>query len=567
MRWVASLLVVPVLAVGCSLPLSRRVHEVDAGQPLRRQQGDLQVLPPGPKKGQSPQDVVQGFLGAQANPDDHHAIAREFLTTAAAATWQDDAEVQVYDPDSLRMRAQGGEGSPTVTVALIVSGQVRGDGSYLAQSAAHVTEQYSATRVRGDWRLSQVPAGLRLTPADRDRSYQASSVYYLAPKTGESPPHVVPDEVFVPVGPDPALALVQRLLRPPSQSLAGTVTSALPAGTALRSVAISGSGVVTVDLAAGLAELPPASRQSLSAQLVWTLRDLGPTFSGLRLLSGGVPLPVPTVGPVQDAGSWNTYDPEGLGPNPPYYFVTARRLRASVTLPSGPATAGEAGDRGSVPVDSVAVTPDRTQVALLTGRAPGRVTVRTGPLRGPVYAEGPTVRDLTSPTWGSGQYGLWMLEGGRRVVLLPRGSKALVAVPVVLQPAGPLQALALSRDGARVALVIGGVLYVGRVEVVEGRPRVAGLTLVLPGLTRATCVAWSSGTELAVLGQLARPNQVLLVAVDGSSVTTLNSSGLTPVSLAASSAGLVVGSRSALYQASGRGFVRVQTGDLPVFPG
>ncbi len=561
------LLVVPLLAAGCSLPLSRRVHEVDAAQPQRRQQGDLQVLPPGPKTGQSPEDVVQGFLGAQANPDDHHAIAREFLTAAAAATWQDDAEVQVYDPDSLRVRAVGAEGSPQVTVALTVSGQVRGDGSYLARPATQVAEEYRVARVRGDWRLSQVPAGLRLTPADRDRSYQASSIYYLAPNAGESPLHVVPDEVFVPVGPDPARALVQRLLRPPSRALAGTVTSALPAGTALRSVDLNGSGVVTVDLGAGLEQLPAARRQSLSAQLVWTLRDLGPTFSGLRLLSGGVPLPVPTVGAVQDAGSWNSYDPEGLGPNPPYYFVTARRLRASVALTSGPATAGEAGDRGSVPVDAVAVTPDRTQVALLAGRAPEPVTVRTGPLRGPAYQEGATAPGLSSPTWGSGQYGLWMLEGGRRVVLMPRGSKTLLAVPVVPQPAGPLQALALSRDGARAALVVGGLLYVGRVEVAGGRPRVAGLTLVLPGLTRATRVAWSSGTELAVLGYLTRPNQVLQVAVDGSSVTTLNSSGLTPVSLAASSAGLVVGSGTALYQASGRGFVRVQAGGLPVFPG
>ncbi|MCW2600348.1 MAG: Lipoprotein LpqB, beta-propeller domain-like protein [Frankiales bacterium] len=557
-------------AAGCSLPLPQHVQAVREVQPQRRQDDAIQVLPAGPQEGQPPIEIVQGFLGAQANAEGQHAIARQFLTDRAAAAWRDEAGVQVYDPDRLEVKqspdSAASGGSSTVSVTSIVSGQVRADGSYVARTASRVTESYQLERVKGQWRLSVVPAGLRLTAADRQRSYQASDVYYLAPAVRGSPAHLVPDQVFLPVGADPAKTLVQRLLQPPSQAVAGSVTSALPSGTQLRSVSTTASGLVTVDLGPSLARLPSSARQALSAQLVWTLRDLGPAFTGLRLLSGGAPLKVPTAGQVQDAGDWNAYDPEGLGPNPPYFFVASRRLHASVTLPSGPATAGDAGDPQAVPVDAIAVTPDRTQVALLDGVAPGAVKVRTGPLRGP-YTTGPTADGLSSPTWGSGQLGLWLLQGRRKVVLLSNGRTNLQRVTVLGQPPGDLQALSLSRDGARAALVVGGRLFVGRVEAVAGVPRIVGLSLVLPGLHSATGVAWSSGTELAVLGTLTRAAQVLQVAVDGSSVTVLNSSGLTPVAIAASSAGLLVASGDGIYAVSGRGFTRVQSGSSPDFPG
>ncbi len=193
--------------------------------------------------------------------------------------------------------------------------------------------------------------------------------------------------------------------------------------------------------------------------------------------------------------------------------------------------------------------------------------MRTGPLRGPVYTTGPTALGLASPTWGSGQYGLWMLQSGRRVVLLPNGKRQLQPVALPSLPPGRLDSLALSRDGARAALVIAGNLYVGRVDVVAGFPRIAGLSLVLPKLAHATRVAWASGIELVVIASLTRDAQVLRVAVDGSAVTALNSSGLVPVAVAASSAGLLLLAGDGLYAAAGRGFNRVQSGSAPAFPG
>lgn len=558
-----------LLVTGCSLPLSSRVHSVGEVSPEQRQGAALQVIPPGPKADATPVEAVLGFLGAQASADGRHAIARQFLTPRERPRWSDDVEVQVYDPDRLTVQAvPGGDpGTAVVRVITRVTGRVRADGSYVTLAGQRVEEEYRLLHQRGGWLLDDVPAGLRLTAADRQRAFTAQDVYYLAPQPAGDQPHLVPDQVFLPVGGDPATTLVGRLVRPPSVALAGSVRTAVPEGARLGRASLSTSGVVTVDLT-GVPKPPTGqSAQDLSAQLVWTLRSLGSAFRGLRLLVDGRPLAVPGEGPLQHVGDWDTYDPEGLGPNPPYFFTSGRRLRSSVELPAGPATAGDVGDGRAVAVDAVAVTPDRTRVALLEAPGAAVTTVRVGPLRGqsfPVVARG---QALTSPTWGSGDLGLWLLSDGRQVVRVARGR--LDPVVVAGMPGGRVSALALSRDGVRVGLVVGGRLYVGRVQLQDGRPRVTGLSLVLPGLHGVSALAWSSSTDLVVLGYLNRARQVLRVAVDGSSLQALNTAGLVPTEVAASAVGVVVVSGSRLYLSQGGSFHQVQSyaSQAPVFPG
>jgi hypothetical protein len=570
MRAPALPLVLVLLATGCSLPLSQEVHSVGAVSPEQRQGAALQVIPPGPKADATPVEAVLGFLGAQASTDGRHAIARQFLTARERTAWDDDAEVQVYDPDQLTVQALPGGDPSTAVVRVVtrVTGRVRADGSYVVLAGERVEEAYRLRRQRGSWLLDDVPAGLRLTAADRQRAFAARDVYYLAPNVAGELPHLVPDQVFLPVSGDPATTLVGRLVRPPSVALAGSVRTAVPEGARPGRVALSSSGVVTVDLT-GIATPPTGQQaQDLSAQLVWTLRSLGSAFRGLRLLVNGRPLAVPGEGDVQRAGEWDTYDPEGLGPNPPYFFTSRRRLRASVELPPGPATAGDVGDGRAVAVDVAAVTPDRTRVALVESPGAAVTTVRVGPLRGqsfPVVARGSA---LTSPTWGSGDLGLWLLRDARQVVRVAGGGLRPVAVSGL--PRGRLTRLALSRDGVRVALVVAGRLYVGRVELVGGAPRVTGLARVLPALRDVTDVAWSSDTELVVLGVLTRARQALRLAVDGSSLQALNTAGLAPTQLAASAVGVVVVSGGRLYlSAQGGAFRQVQADSsrAPVFPG
>ena len=94
-RWLPVVLV--LLLSGCSLPLPSGVKTA-AGLPAEQQPNGevLQVQPPPPKPGQTPKEIVQGFLQAQASAEDSHAVARSFLTAALAQSWDDTAGVQVY---------------------------------------------------------------------------------------------------------------------------------------------------------------------------------------------------------------------------------------------------------------------------------------------------------------------------------------------------------------------------------------------------------------------------------------------------------------------------------------
>lgn len=578
-----------VLATGCSLPLPRGVRDAGPAPTEQSRSGGISVLPPGPRSGAVPVDVVQGFLGAQSSAQGRHAIARSFLAAGLRQSWDDAAGVQVIDPATLQVEqlpALSRNDEATVTVTAGVTGRVFPDGSY-AVADTTLTESYRLQRPRGgQWRLIDVPAGLRLTTADRLRSYRSLRTYYLAVgDAAEHPgtPHLVPDQVLLPVPggappQDVATALVARLLHPPTQELGDSVRSAVPRGAGLRSVRLSTSGTVTVDLS--LTGPPPSGRvaQDLSAQLVWTLRDLGPTFTGLRLLAGGERLAVPGEGAVQAGGEWDVYDPDGLAPSPPVYYVASRRLRAvgGTTLPAGPATAGELGDGHAVPVDAVAVTPDRSRLALLARLSGNRVAVRLGTPSAPSYAVAFTGDRLRSPSWGSGGRGLWLLRGDRQVLLL--GSGAPRRVDVENPPAGPWTSLALSRDGVRVALVAAGRLYLGRVAP-GPLPLLVGLHQVAPSVLSATVTAWDSATSVVVLGSLQQTFLPVRVAVNGATVAPLDGPGLPgrPIALTASPAGTVVtvagqgkgasGSASRLYLANGSGFSGSATGSAPAYPG
>ena len=554
--WVLSAL----LLAGCSLPLSRGVHVSRDVQIEQRDPGDIQVLPPGPPKRASPVDIVQGFLGAESSPDGDHAIARQYLT--ADAHWAD-KEVQVYDPASLRIEeSTSGPSSVDVTVTFTKLGLLTKDGAYATLTPTRVLEGYTLVQGQsGQWRISSPPFGLRLTPADRDRSFRARRLFYLSPSP-KATLHVVPDLVLLPVGVDPVRGALQRLLQGPSVGLQGSVTSAFPAGTRLLSVAVDASGLYTIDLSSEVLQAEGAQRQGLSAQLVWTLRGLDPRFQRLRLTSGGVSLAVPSEGDVQKAEDWNVFDPEGLADGP-LYFIAGDRLR---TTTSGEGVGAGPPASGGLDVDAVAVTPDRTRIALLH-RTGTQVSVRVGPVTAASYPVVLTAPGLSSPSWGSGELGLWLLDRAGQVMLLRSvGRPARVAVEGVT---GRITSLAVSRDGARIALVCRGVLYVGRIVGGGSAVRVVHAVPVVPELTGVTRAVWRDGTTLVALGALQQTFVPVVLTVDGSNLRSLSDSGLPskPEELAGSSLGTVLTASGRLYLLTTLGFRAGPLGRGPSYPG
>lgn len=580
MRRLAGLLCLLLLAA-CGLPLDDGVQvpkQVTAGQ---QQRGDIQVLPPGPDPQNTPLQVVRGFFGAQSNPNDRHASARAFLTAARAKSWKDSGPVSVFD--TAPAIEPVGDRVDLFSVSGRRVGLINGDGSY-TRGNERITVTVRVVRTgqsgKGPWQLADVPDGLLLSSADRDRSFRWRSVYFLAPAaegtTGAST-HLVPDPVYVPITADPAQALVERLLAGPSVPLGDSVETAVPDDTTLlRPVATDAAGVVTVDLSRQVADAPREQKEQLSAQLVWTLRGVQSAFSKLRLRSDGRDVALGGSGDAdgpQDRSDWPSYDPDGVPANAPAYYVSGRRLRSlDGGLTGGPAS----DDRNQQLIDAGAVSTRGGTLAVLTDEGAEWV-LRTGPVSGPL-----TVRHhstaLVSPSWGSGDQGVWFVDGNR--VMLAPASGPVRAVPVDgIRPFGPVSRIQVSRDGARVALVAGvgraRRLVVGRVRLSAGQIRVVALRAIAPGVSDVRDVSWESATSLVVLGRVGTPPLPVRVAVDGSSFAPLIRVGLElsqPVSLsAAPGRPLVVAADSDgttwLFRDTGRQYAREARGYAPFYQG
>ena len=321
------LLVLLLLLPGCGLPLTEGVRSAGdaAGAAPADQQNPagIQVLPPGPQEGATAVELVEGFLRAQSSPGDAHAVARQFL--APGTVWDDGQMVVVYVATSPTVTLDP-EQADRVLTRLETVGSISGDGAYQLQSGT-LTERYTVgPDPAGRLRLTGVPPGLRLTPADRALSFRPYEIHFLGRAPDGSPTgRLVSDRVFLPVTADPAQAMVDALLRGPSLPLQGAAASAVPAGTTLAAPVRVEGGVVTVDLSTSVRGLDARARQRLSAQLVWTLH---PTYTAIRLLVEGEPFVVEGAQQVQDISDWPGYDPTRVEGDAPLLYLQDRSLRS-----------------------------------------------------------------------------------------------------------------------------------------------------------------------------------------------------------------------------------------------
>jgi hypothetical protein len=567
-----------LLVAGCGLPMAGGVQEPGA-LPSQQSQGggDIQVLPPGPRDDASAFEIVRNFFGAQSDPADGHASARQFLAPELQRTWRDTGVVSVFGTE-LEVDPLAADRF-RVTGALV--GRIGTDGAYGPADGTIDVQVQLRRGPRGRWLISKVPDGLLLSAADRDRSFRARSVYFLAPPASPSVPssHVVPDPIFLPVAADPADALVRRLLAGPSRPLGDSVRTAFPPGTTIRRVIADPAGIVTVDLSAQVGSAPQLQKEQMSAQLGWTL--LGgsdTTYSSVRLESVGRPVAIRGPGgqadDTQDRTDSASYDPDGLSARATLYYIGGRRLRQLDP------TAGPVSDAsGQVVVDQAAASPRGGSLALLSHGRRGDV-LQTGPASGPFPVRA-QARSLASPTWGSGEAGVFYLDDGA-VELAPLAG-APVQVPVDgIAPYGPMRSIRVSRDGARAAIVAGTgasrCLLVGRLATRGGTLHILDLRDVAPAVTDVRDLAWDSATSVIVLGRMAGVSAPIRVVIDGSSVALVPRVFLTqgtPLSVAAApkrplAIGASLDGQPVLLRDNGSGAYSQESGivgGLPFYPG
>ena len=424
-----------VLALaGCaSIPTSGPVR---SGGDLRLQRADdgVSVIGEPPRPGATPSQIVNGFLDSSADFQNDHEVARLYLTTAASRAWRPQAGTQVYDKTELSVEQSSADASTFVFDAPAV-GDIAGDGTYSrAEVGPPVIRQFRLAKVNGQWRIADLDDGLLLSSSELGDTYRQVSLYFLAP----SGVTLVPDPVLIPELPGLSTKVVARLLRGPTSALRGAVTTAFPEGTSLdvSSVPVT-DGVATVQLDDTALRADDTARQQMSAQLVWTLKQLS-GVTAIRIRVGGEDLQVNSAGAVQQSTDWPTFDPDKVPSNLSAYVELDGRVGRYLEGKFSPVL-GEGG-LARPRVRTPAVSFDNARLAAVS--APAGHSVLVGRMQdGEKLAPriGGPDSDFSSPSWDRDN-GLWVVDrtDGRAVV--PRGRRHHAAAgrgALERRPAGP----------------------------------------------------------------------------------------------------------------------------------
>ncbi|KIF74686.1 lipoprotein LpqB [Streptomyces sp. 150FB] len=602
-RMPAVLAIVTLLLAGCaSIPDTGDVELVKAS-PHGESQVRVYAVPP-PAKAE-PDEIVDGFLEAMTSEDPDFAMARKYLTKQASRTWrpQDSTTVLSAAPDPAAPQGGQSAADPSgLKYPLYGERIAEVDASHAYQPAApaayhgeiHLAQQKAADGT--EWRIDRLPQGLLLGDSDFERSYRSVNKYYFA--SGQN--WLVADPVYIRkrIDPttrmDPVTQAISALLGGPTRWLGPAVDSMFPAGTHLatntRSLEFDDRNALKVPLNAAAAKAGGTQCRKMAAQLLFTLRDLTSTkIEQVELTAGGTRLCALTGDQAEG------YAPDratGAADSP--YFIDSTGKLTELDTSSGE-TAGKTpvigpfGD-GTLKLGSVAVSRDEKRAAGVGEDAKSlyvsSVISASDPGNPLVTSAGGDPKDrLSAPSW-DGQGDLWVADRDPhkpRLLRLQNGGGPAREVPVDGLGDGRIEALRVSADGVRIALLVNEkgrtTLEVGRIERhragVEPEVSVAELQSVAPQMETVTAVSWAGPSRLVVVGKEARGvQQVRYIQTDGSTSAAGVLPGLNQVTAIAADDDdqqpLVADSGDAgivRLPAGGNWQTMVGSGSSPVYPG
>jgi hypothetical protein len=495
-----------LLAAGCAnIPSSSRPQIISETLPAAEPpaDSDLRYDAIVPRPGELPEDIVRDFLRVGGSYERDHARARAYLTEPGRKGWNDDSRVTVLD-DAPYLEVQ--DGGATVLMRAQQQGRIEG-GSYVPGSARY-PHTFQLKKVDGNWRIDNPPPGVLIEATPFEAAFRAYNVYFL----DSTRTRVVPDVRWYAAAREtlPSV-LVTAIEQGPSAWLDGAVESDLEEAT-LQSNVEQDSDRVKVYLG-GLGDRADTLSSAGFAQLVWTLNQLG--VGGVEIYIDGR-----LVGPrdaprrtLQQLSDWRGFGPDGLSASTPGYFVKNGAVWTTEDAP----LAGPAG-RSTYGAVAVALSTNGSSLAVVRRASGGRRVLLVGSagrLRPMV-----TGSTLTAPTWASEAGEVWTVQDGRNVVLVPAHGRA-TRVVAPLERIGPVRALRLSRDGSRVAVVVGPAgrerLHVGVViRDNNGSVRIERLRELDVGEVPVSDVSWSDALTLVALVRAGQQDSALYaVGIDG----------------------------------------------------
>ncbi len=548
------------LTACAGVPSSGPIQQGPAVAPAGDDQLIARIANP-PTAGMTPEQVVRGFQEATASPDAKYQIARLYLTPSASAAWDPSSGVLIYDSSGLTLTSV----ATSVDVVGRTSGTIGSTGEYsVAAPGTKLSTSYGMQRIDGEWRISAPPDGLVLGAADIERGYRSYDLYFFARDFGV----LVPTPVTVPLtGSGLATLLVRTLVAGPTPWIAPAVTTAFPEGTRLTvdSVPVV-DGIAQVDLTPEVLRADDTTRQKLSAQLVWTLRQL-PDVTSVQVTVNGQPLPVPGVPSVQPISSWSLVDPDALSTLALAHAVDKRGI-----LTIGGDTAVSVAAKLKPDLVLPGVSLDSGRVAGLS--ADRRSLYEARLVDGAAAVRRYTGTALSRPSWDR-TGAIWVVDRGIGLVMVKDGKATRVPIAEAQGVTdAKLVSASVSRDGTRIAMLVARGTRVepllARVERSGDTVRVASPRRIESLLSEALDLAWADAGTLAVLGTSGASSlEVLLIDVGTSRMRRIaaREGSVTIAAAPGPDRPLLVGAGAAIYRNATSSWTRLTDALYPVYPG
>jgi hypothetical protein len=560
LRALLALALLLVLSACSTVPMTSPTVQVTQAPARPPQVVGIEPLPPEP--GATPEEIVRSFIDAAASVRPGHPVAREYLAPEPRGSWSDEAGITVIGPDYATVTTETG----AVQVTASPVGTIDERGVFSVGGSDTLTRQFTVEQVDGEWRISDPPDGLIILEPDFQRLYEEVAAYFIEPTRQR----VVPDPRYLITGEAQPDALVLRLLDGPSATLGAGVQNPL-SGVHLRSaVTVEGQSAI-VDLT-GLPTEPAPVLSEICAQLVWSLTRLRQTtIRSVQISVDGEPVDVDGVPRLQTQEDWIAFDPDAVPLESVGHYVSGGALH---TVTAGEPTPGPAGT-GVYGLADAAVSVDARsgQLSFLVGvrSDAGGATLLAGPYSGELAPVLSAAR-LSSPTVAATRSEVWVVRDGTSVVRVQAsGSPQAVTAPT-LPGLGVADALRLSPDGVRAALVLEGpggrTLYMGTVVRAEdGSVALRDFRAIAPELSQVVDVAWRDSGHLLVLAGDEGRVLPYTVGLDGWGLAEVPTAGLPsqPQSIAgAPSRQPLVSAGGTIWQLTGGTWVTLVRGREPL---
>jgi hypothetical protein len=560
LRALLALALLLVLSACSTVPMTSPTVQVTQAPARPPQVVGIEPLPPEP--GATPEEIVRSFIDAAASVRPGHPVAREYLAPEPRGSWSDEAGITVIGPDYATVTTETG----AVQVTASPVGTIDERGVFSVGGSDTLTRQFTVEQVDGEWRISDPPDGLIILEPDFQRLYEEVAAYFIEPTRQR----VVPDPRYLITGEAQPDALVLRLLDGPSATLGAGVQNPL-SGVQLRSaVTVEGQSAI-VDLT-GLPTEPAPVLSEICAQLVWSLTRLRQTtIRSVQISVDGEPVDVDGVPRLQTQEDWIAFDPDAVPLESVGHYVSGGALH---TVTAGEPTPGPAGT-GVYGLADAAVSVDARsgQLSFLVGvrSDAGGATLLAGPYSGELAPVLSAAR-LSSPTVAATRSEVWVVRDGTSVVRVQAsGSPQAVTAPT-LPGLGVADALRLSPDGVRAALVLEGpggrTLYMGTVVRAEdGSVALRDFRAIAPELSQVVDVAWRDSGHLLVLAGDEGRVLPYTVGLDGWGLAEVPTAGLPsqPQSIAgAPSRQPLVSAGGTIWQLTGGTWVTLVRGREPL---